>query len=80
MMLKPISTEKAVKMIDVDNTLVFETVRNARKDHIKKEIENLFDVKVQKIRTHVRANKKFVYVRLVAANPASDVATKLGMI
>ena len=80
MMLKPLSTEKAVRMIDVDNTLIFETDRKARKEEIKKEIEYLFDVKVQKIRTHTRANRKFAYVRLIAANPASDVATKLGMI
>ncbi len=80
MILKPITSEKVVRMIDLDNTLVFETERSARKDKIKSEIEKLFDVKVEKIRTMIRRNKKFVYARLDKKNPAIDVATKLGMI
>ena len=38
MILKPISSEKAVKMIDLDNTLLFEVGRRETKDDIKKEI------------------------------------------
>ncbi|MCX8158701.1 MAG: 50S ribosomal protein L23 [Candidatus Pacearchaeota archaeon] len=80
MLLKPITTEKAVKLIDLENTLLFETDRNLTKTEIKKEIEKLFAIKVEKIRTLIRQNKKFVYVKLKKENPAIDVATKLGMI
>ena len=81
MILKyPVSTEKAVKMIDLDNTLLFKTDRKATKTDIKKEVESLFSVKVQNIRTLVKMNKKFAFVRLNKANPAIDIATKLGMI
>jgi len=80
MMLKPISSEKAVKMIELDNTLLFETDRRSTKEEIKKEIENIFSVKVEKIRTHIVLNKKYAYVRLNKSNPAIDIATKLGMI
>ncbi|RMD66586.1 50S ribosomal protein L23 [Candidatus Pacearchaeota archaeon] len=80
MMLKPVSSEKAVKMIDADNTLVFETERRARKPEIKTEVERLFDVKVSSVRTQIRNNKKFAYVKLKKEYLASDVATKLGMI
>lgn len=80
MKLRPVSTEKAVKMIDHENTLVFETDRNARKEDIKKEIETLFEVKTDKIRTLMRHNKKFVYVRFAKDTLAVDLATKLGMI
>ena len=80
MILKPITSEKAVKMIDLENTILFEAPRTARKEEIKKEVEALFNVKVEKIRTLIRANKKLAFVRLNKLNPASDLASKLGMI
>ncbi|MEK6820020.1 MAG: 50S ribosomal protein L23 [Nanoarchaeota archaeon] len=80
MRLKPITTEKAVIIIEKENTLVFETEKENPRDEIKKEIENLFDVKVENIRTLVRANKKRVYAKLKKEFPAIDVATKLGLI
>ncbi|MBS3091728.1 50S ribosomal protein L23 [Candidatus Pacearchaeota archaeon] len=80
MTLKPVTSEKAVKMIELDNTLLFEAPRIARRDEIKREVEAIFNVKVQEVRTMIKQNKKFAYVRLVKANPAIDIATKLGMI
>ncbi len=80
MILKPITSEKAVKMIDLDNTLLFEVERRTDKDEIKTEVESQFTVKVDKIRTHIRGNKKLAFVKLAKENPAIDVATKLGMI
>ncbi|MEK6844308.1 MAG: 50S ribosomal protein L23 [Nanoarchaeota archaeon] len=80
MILKPITSEKAVKMVEIDNTLLFETERRYKKTEIKTEIEKVFSVKVQKIRTHINGNKKYSYVRLNKKNPAIDIATKLGMI
>jgi len=80
MILKPVSSEKAVKMIDLDNTLVFETSRKNRKNEIKSFVEKIFSVKVEKIRTSISSNKKYAYVKLNKKNPAIDVATKLGMI
>jgi ribosomal protein L23 len=79
-MLRPITTEKAVKLIDLDNTLMFETELGNRKEQIKSEIESLFKVKVDKIRTLIHANKKVCFVKLNKANPAIDLATKLGVI
>ena len=80
MILKPVTSEKAVKMIEIDNTILFETERQFKKLEIKKEIEKIFSVKVDDIRTHIKANKKFAYVRLNKANPAIDLATRIGMI
>ena len=80
MILKPVTSEKAVKMIDFDNTLLFEVERKYDKNSIKEEVEKEFNVKVNKIRTLIRQNKKFAYVRLQKENPAIDIATKLGMI
>jgi len=80
MILKPITTEKAVKMLDLDNMLLFEVNRKFKKEEIKKEVEETFNVKVVKVRTLIRQNKKFAYVRLDKSNLAIDIATKLGMI
>jgi len=79
-MMKPIVTEKAVRLIESENTLVFEIDKRMKKPQIKKQIENTFNVKVQNVNTLIRKNKKFAYVKLDKKNPAIDVATKLGMI
>jgi len=55
------------------------TDRKFSKPEIKKEIENLFDVKVEKINTHNRKNKKLCYVKLKLEFKAIDIATKLGL-
>jgi large subunit ribosomal protein L23 len=80
MILKPVTSEKAVKMVDLDNTLLFQLERKVRRNEIKKEVETTFNVKVDKVRTLLRGNKKYAYVKLKKENPAIDVATKLGMI
>lgn len=80
MLLKPITSEKAVKMIEIENTILFEVPRQARKSEIKKEVQEVFNVKVEKVRTLIQGNKKFAYVKLIKSNPAIDIATKLGMI
>jgi len=79
MILKPITSEKAVKLIDLDNTIIFEAPMRSRKDQIKTEVEKIFDVKVDRVRTSIRDNKKIAYVKLKKENPAIDLATKLGM-
>jgi len=80
MIMKPITTEKAVKLIELENTLIFEVEREKKKQEIKKEFEEIFNVKVKKIRTLLRKNKKFCYIKLDKKNPAIDIATKFGMI
>ena len=47
---------------------------------IKKEIEAVFNVKVDSINTLIKLNKKIAYVKLNKNNPAIDIATKFGMI
>jgi large subunit ribosomal protein L23 len=78
--MKPIVTEKAVMMIEKDNVLTFTFSKSTKKEEIKKEVEELFDVKVQNIRTLVRGNKKYAYVKLKKDFLAIDIATKLGLV
>jgi len=77
--LKPVVTEKAVMMIESQNVLTFQTGKEATKHEIKKEIEDLFKVKIEKMRTLIRGNKKYVYVKLKSQFAALDIATKLGI-
>lgn len=80
MQIKPVVTEKAVMLIESQNVLTFKFPLNASKEGMKKEIESLFEVKVDGIRSMSRDGKKYAYVKLNPKNPAIDVATKLGMI
>jgi large subunit ribosomal protein L23 len=73
------STEKIVRQIEVDNIVVFVVDRSIRKPQIKEEVEKMFDVKVDSVRTHTQKNKKIAYVKLKPEFPAIDVATKLGL-
>lgn len=77
--MKPIVTEKAVMMIESANVLTFEVDKRLSKDKIKKEIEEMFGVKIDKIRSLIKGNKKHVYVKLKKDFLAMDVATKLGL-
>jgi large subunit ribosomal protein L23 len=80
MSLKPIVTEKAVMMIEAQNVLTFEIEQKITKEDVKKEVEELFKVKVEKVRTLIKKNKKHAYVKLKKEFPAIDIATKLGII
>ncbi len=79
MNLKPIATEKAIMKVEAENILTFLVEQKITKQEIKKEIEELFKVKVDKIRTQIRNNKKVAYVKLNKKDLAIDIATKLGL-
>jgi large subunit ribosomal protein L23 len=78
--MKPIVTEKAVMLIERENVLVFELDKRMTKTEIKKEIEEIFNVKVKSVNTIVKKNRKYAYIKLNEKTPAIDVATKLGLI
>lgn len=77
--MRPIATEKAVMKIESENVLTFQVDKRMTSSEISKEIEEMFKVKVDKVRTLIRENKKIAYVKLNKKNLAIDVATKLGM-
>lgn len=78
--MKIIVTEKAVMKIEINNILTFELEKEKTKDEIKKEIEDILKVKIAKVRTQIKKNKKYAYVQLNKKTPAIDIATKLGVI
>ncbi len=77
----PLTTEKAVRIMEEENKLVFIVDRKATKPQIKKAIEKMFNVKVEKVTTVILpSGKKKAYLRLSPENPARDVATQLGLL
>ena len=54
--LSPVITEKAT-MASEHNKVTFKVARNATKPQIKEAVERLFDVKVKRVNTLVRAGK-----------------------
>jgi len=77
----PVSSEKAVRLMESDNKLTFIVDRRSNKTEIKKALEELFKVKVEKISSLIMpSGKKKVYVKLSPETPAIDLATKLGLI
>lgn len=77
--MKAVMTEKAVMMIETNNVITFQTSMKKEKKEIKKEVEELFNAKVDKIRTLIKDNKKYAYIKLKGDTLAIDVATKLGL-
>ncbi len=78
-LIKPISTEKAVKLLEAENKIAFLVERRSNKQEIKREVEKTFKVKVEAVTTHIRGNQKIAFIKLVKKNPAIDIATKLGL-
>jgi large subunit ribosomal protein L23 len=76
-----LSTEKAIKLIEAQNTLVVIVDRNATKKDIKNEIEKTFNVKVRKVNTLITPQgEKKAYIKLNPEFKASDIAHKLGIL
>jgi len=77
--MKAMMTEKAVMLLEAANTLTFEFSKKMSKEDIKKEVIEVLDVKIKSIRTLIRGNKKYAYIKLKGDTLAIDVATKLGL-
>jgi len=80
MILKyPLMTEKAVKLLEAENKLVFVVERKATKEQIKNTFEELFNVKVESVKTRITKNIKVAYIKLKKNYRAVDIATRLGL-
>lgn len=60
-LLRPLVTEKGVHRASRNNQYAFEIHRDANKLDVKKAIEELFNVKVEKVRTQTRKGKQRRY-------------------
>lgn len=79
--IRPLHTEKALLLIEKNNTLTFIVSRDATKHDIRYAVEKLFNVKVEKINTLITPKgEKKAYVKLSREHKASDIASKLGLL
>lgn len=75
----PVSSEKAIRLMESENKLVFVVDIKAEKPEIKKAVEELFKAKVANINTLITKGQKRAYVRFSPETPAIDIATSLGL-
>ncbi len=77
----PLMTESASIMVEKDNKLIFVVNLKAGKADIKRAVEIMYEVKVDKVNLLITPQGvKKAFVKLKPEYRASDVAIKLGIL
>jgi len=79
--LYPIMTEVASRFLEVENKLVFAVNLKASKSDIKRAVEELYEVQVEKVTVAItpKGGKK-AFVKLHSDFKAADIAIRLGIL
>ena len=78
--IRPDVTEKSMKLVEMENTLILVVSRNANKTTIRGAVEELYEVKVDRVRTNITPKgEKKAYVKLTPDYQAEEVATRMGI-
>ena len=73
-----VATEKAYRLAEKQNYLIFKVRRDATKNEIKRSVEQMYNVKVVKVNTAIdRDGYKKAYVRLAPEYNALDILERL---
>jgi large subunit ribosomal protein L23 len=79
--LYPLMTESASIMVEKENKLVFAVNLKAGKSDVKKAIEQLYEVQVEKVTILITPHgEKKAFVKLSPEFKAADIAIKLGIL
>jgi large subunit ribosomal protein L23 len=79
--LYPLMTEAASLMVEKENKLVFIVSLKANKVDVRKAVERLYEVKVERVNVQVTpTGEKKAFVKLHRDYKAADVAIKLGIL
>jgi large subunit ribosomal protein L23 len=77
----PLMTESASLMVELDNKLMFVVNLKAGKSDVKRAVEELYEVEVEKVNVLITPQgEKKAFVKLKPEYKASDVAIKLGIL
>jgi large subunit ribosomal protein L23 len=77
----PLLSEDAVTLLESENKITFIVNINSDKHDIKRAIQELYEVKVQDVRTLITPEgEKKAFVKLTTDFKASDLAVKLGIL
>ena len=79
--LYPLMTEVTSRLLETENKLVFIVNIKATKGDIKRAVEELYDVKVEKVNVAITPKgQKKAFVKLHPDYKAADIAIKLGIL
>ncbi|MDG6929088.1 MAG: 50S ribosomal protein L23 [Nitrososphaerota archaeon] len=78
--MMPYVTEKTFGLIERENKLVFMVNAAANKRTVKEAVEAMYEVKVEKVNIMTAPKGKKAYVTLSRETPASELASKLGVL
>jgi large subunit ribosomal protein L23 len=79
--LHPIITEVSSRILEAENKIVFAVNLKASREEIKRAVEELYEVKVEKVTTVVTSKGvKKAFVKLHPDYKAVDIAIKLGVL
>lgn len=79
--MHPVMTEVASRMLESENKLVFVVNLKASKNDVKQAVEELYEVKVERVTVNITAKGvKKAFVKLHPDYKAADVAIKLGIL
>lgn len=73
LIVKPIITEKTVKLVE-EKKYTFEVAKDANKTEVKKAIEEIFEVKVEKVNLVKVPKKQVRFGRFTGFKPAVNKA------
>lgn len=77
--ISPVATEKSTLQTEKENKLTFLVNRKARRADIRKEVEERFDVKVEKVNLMITKEGKKAIVKLTKDYTADDIAGRIGI-
>jgi len=79
--LYPLMTESSSLMVEKENKLVFVVNLKAAKKDVKRAVEELYEVEVEKVNVLITPKgEKKAFVKLHPDYKAADVAIKLGIL
>jgi len=79
--LYPVMTEVASRILEAENKLVFVVSLKASRADIKRAVEELYEVRVEKVTVSVTPKgEKKAFVKLHPDFKAADVAVRLGIL
>lgn len=78
--IRPEMTEKAMKLVEYENKLIFIVSIKSNKNDIKRAIEQLYEVKVDSINTLITPKgQKKAYIKFTQEFRAEELATRIGI-
>eukprot|EP00818_Percolomonas_sp_WS_P010179 CAMPEP_0117451148 /NCGR_PEP_ID=MMETSP0759-20121206/8853_1 /TAXON_ID=63605 /ORGANISM="Percolomonas cosmopolitus, Strain WS" /LENGTH=147 /DNA_ID=CAMNT_0005243729 /DNA_START=63 /DNA_END=506 /DNA_ORIENTATION=- len=79
-LVRPVTSDRAVRLMENTNTLVFITHLKAHKKQIKRAFSDMYQVKIERVNTLItpRGEKK-AFIKVNKDTPAIDIASKIGI-